>query len=49
MDRVTHFAVAAAKLAIEDAKLDMSKEILCVAAFALAAVSAASTPSWSNP
>ena len=26
MDRVTHFAVAAAKLAIEDAKLDMSKE-----------------------
>lgn len=26
MDRVTHFAVAAAKLAAEDAKLDMSKE-----------------------
>jgi 3-oxoacyl-[acyl-carrier-protein] synthase II len=26
MDRVTHFAVAAAKLAIEDAKLDMTKE-----------------------
>lgn len=26
MDRVTHFAVAAAKMAVEDAKLDMSKE-----------------------
>lgn len=26
MDRVTHFAVAAAKLAMEDAKLDMEKE-----------------------
>lgn len=26
MDRVTHFAVAAAKMAVEDAKLDISKE-----------------------
>ena len=26
MDRVTHFAVAAAKMAVEDAKLDMSQE-----------------------
>ncbi len=26
MDRVTHFAVATAKLAIEDAKLDITKE-----------------------
>ena len=26
MDRVTHFAVALAKLAIEDAKLDITKE-----------------------
>lgn len=34
MDRVTHFAVAAAKLAMEDAKLTRKKKIPIVAAFA---------------
>lgn len=37
MDRVTQFAVAAAKLAVEDAELDLEKLIPFVPAFALAA------------
>lgn len=48
MDRVTQFAVAAAKLAVEDAKLDLEKSIPFVPAFVLAVVSAVSTLSLSS-
>lgn len=48
MDRVTQFAVAAAKLAVEDAELDLEKLIPFVPAFALAAALAASIPSSSS-
>ena len=48
MDRVTQFAVAAAKLAVEDAELDLEKIDPFVPAFALAAALAASIPSSSS-
>ena len=49
MDRVTQFAVAAAKLAVEDAELDLEKNLIpFVPAFALAAALAASIPSSSS-
>lgn len=48
MDRVTQFAVAAAKLAVEDAELDLEKLTPFVPAFALAAALAASILSSSS-